>query len=540
MHDYIIVGGGSAGGVLANRLTESGEDQVCLLESGPACNSALISTPGMFAGLIQDFKFNIYNWRFNTRPDASMYGRSQYQPRGRGLGGSSSINGMVYIRGDAADYDAWEAEGNKGWGYKDVLPYFKKAENNQRGECEYHGADGPLGVSDGAIDFDMYHSFLKSNLDMGYPYNADFNGAGQEGVGFYQFTVKDGKRAGVRAGYIAPAMQRDNLTVKTGAHVTKVLFEGKRAVGVEFVVDGKTQTLKARKEVILSGGAFNSPQLLLLSGVGPADELKQHGVEVQHDLPGVGKNLQEHPDIMLVYKNKQRTGVSLSPMGMVKNTGALANYVFNKKGWIANPPTAIGGFYKSDEAQELPNFQVFFIPMPYRDHARDLKMMTNWGFSFLINLSRPKSRGQVTLDSADPMAAPAIELNLLQDPEDLRQLRDAVKKIMKIVDNPAMDEYRQGLLQPANKLETDTDIEEFLRNEGAHAYHPVGSCKMGNCAMSVVDDRLRVHGLEGLRVVDCSIMPLLVGGNTNAPAIMIGEKAADMIKQDNRTEAMAH
>ncbi|WNC70444.1 GMC family oxidoreductase N-terminal domain-containing protein [Thalassotalea psychrophila] len=534
MHDYIIIGGGSAGGVLANRLSEDNTIDVCLLEAGSKGKSPLISVPVGMAALIQDFKINKWNWKFNTQKDKSMNNRSQYQPRGKVLGGSSSINGMVYIRGDKTDYEIWSELGNTTWGYEQVLPYFKKAENNERGECEFHNVNGPLNVSDGVTEFDICDSFKQSILAQGYPYNSDFNGVSQEGVGVYQFTTKNGVRASTKACYIEPAMMRENLTVKTNSQVQRIIFDGKRAVGVEYIANGKTYTIKANKEVLVCGGSFNSPQLLLLSGVGPKPELDKHAIDVVHELSGVGKNLQEHPDVMLVYKSKTKSGLALNPQGIAKGCSALVKYLLNKTGWFANTVTPVGGFFKTDEHLTTPNFQIHSVPMAYRDHARDYKLMTNWGFSLLVNISRPKSRGEVTLKDSNPLSAPNIQLNLLDHPDDMSELVKAVKKAQEMVDQPLMNKHIQGPMHPQKRFSDDNEIEQYLREYGSHAYHPVGTCKMGNDDMAVVDERLKVHGLEGIRVVDASIMPTLVSGNTNASTIMIGEKAADMIKQDNQ------
>lgn len=531
--DYVVIGGGSSGGVIARRLTEDPAVTVCLLEAGGPGNSALVSTPGAFAALIQDFKFNHFNWRYNTEPNKALSNRPLYNPRGKMLGGSSGINGMVYIRGDRSDYDHWAELGNEGWSFDEVLPFFRKAENNQRGAGEYHGGQGPLHVSDGVNDFEVYGAFLGSAADLGHDANGDFNGAAQDGLGIYQFTTKDGKRASVKACYLDPVLDRGNLRIQTHARVHRIVFSDKRAVAVEYEHDGVLKRVEVRKEVIVSAGAFNSPQVLMLSGVGPKEELARHGIAVVLDLPGVGQNLHDHPDLMMVYQSRKRQGISISPLGLIKSIGSLFNYVTRKQGWLALPPTAAGGFLKTDPRLNRSDFQVHVVPLAYRDHARDYRTMAKWGFSILVNIGRPKSRGSVTLHDANPASDPKIDLNLLDHPDDALALREAFKVTQRIVLSGRMNELIARPLHPDRFLHENDEIDAYIRAEANHAYHPVGSCKMGSDPLAVVDARLKVRGLENVRVADASIMPAIVNGNTNAPCIMIGEKAAAMIQEDS-------
>lgn len=529
MADYVIIGGGSSGGVIASRLSEDPAVSVCLLEAGGPGNSVLVSTPGAFAALIQDLRINKLNWRFNTEPNKALGGRRLYQPRGKMLGGSSSMNGMVYIRGDRSDYDHWAELGNEGWSYDELLPYFRKAEGNVRGADDYHGADGPLSVSDGDPGFAVYDAFLGTAGGLGHAANPDFNGASQEGLGIYQFTTRNGERASVKRCYLDPVMDRPNLRVEVNARVQRILFDGKRAVAVEYLQDGQTRTEPVGREVIVSSGAFNSPQVLMLSGIGPRPELERHGIPVVHELPGVGQNLHDHPDLMMVVKTKKRIGIALNPIGAVRTLGALWRYVRRRKGWLASPPTAAGGFLKTDPSLNRADFQVHVVPLSYRDHARDYPLMTKWGYSVLVNIGRPRSRGHVGLHDADPHSDPKIELNLLDHPDDRRDLRRAFRVVQDVLHGGEMKALMDRPLHPDRYLSTDEEIDAYIRAEANHAYHPAGSCKMGHDPLAVVDARLKVHGLANVRVADASIMPALINGNTNATCIMIGEKAAVMI-----------
>ena len=534
MADYVIIGGGSSGGVIASRLSEDPDVTVCLLEAGGPGTSPLVSTPGAFAALIQDYRINTLNWRFNTDPSKALNDRRLYNPRGKMLGGSSGMNGMVYIRGDRSDFDHWAELGNDGWGYNDVLPYFRKAENNERGEDEFHGSSGPLHVSNGKREFDVYDAFIEAATGLDHQANPDFNGASQEGVGIYQFTVKDGKRASVKACYLDPVMgRRGNLRVEVHARVHRIRFEGNRAVAVEYSQDGQLKTIPCEKEVIVSGGAYNSPQLLMLSGIGPRDELEKHGIEVIHDIPGVGQNLHDHPDLMLGYQSKKRLGIALNVVGALKTVRDLFQYLTQRKSWLASPPTAAGGFLRSAPGQNRADCQVHVVPLAYRDHARDYKLMTKWGYTIILNIGRPKSRGWVALHDSNPESDPKMDLNLLSHPDDLKTLRNAFRVVQEILHSDRMKAMMKRPLYPDRYLETDEEIDAYIRAEANHAYHPVGTCKMGTDEMAVVDNRLRVHGLANIRVADASIMPSVVNGNTNATCIMIGEKAADMIRHDN-------
>ncbi len=532
--DYIIVGAGSAGSVLANRLSSDPANKVCLLEAGPHDNSLLVSCPMGVVALMNTKK---RNWSFNSKPQPTQNGREIFNPRGKTLGGSSSINAMVYIRGHKWDYDHWASLGNAGWSYEEVLPYFRSTQNQERGESKYHGVGGGLNVANGRSEHPIGKAFVEAGKQAGYPYNDDFNGAEQEGIGAYQATQINGERCSAARGFLRPVMDRPNLTVITDARAQRVLFEGKRAIGIEVLINKQPQRLYSNKELILSGGAFNSPQLLLLSGVGPKDELTKHNIKQQHELPGVGQNLQEHVDVVTVVKSRSSGPFSAHPSAWLYATKELWRYITQRKGFFTTNIVETGGFIKSSKDQAIPDLQLQFTPMTMDDHGRTLSFMFKLGLSLHNCLLRPKSRGSVTLASNDPNADPLIDLNMLSHPDDMATMIKAVRISQNLLAQPAVKQWNSEGIFPRNDQKSDEEIAEFLREKANHVYHPVGTCKMGNDPLAVVDDRLRVQGLDGLRVVDASIMPTLIGGNTNAPAIMIGAKAADMILADNNKDS---
>jgi choline dehydrogenase-like flavoprotein len=525
--DYIIIGAGSAGSVLANRLSENNAHTVLLLEAGPKDTSPLIKIPGAFAAFMYSKK---YNWRYETESISDIrHGQPLFCPRGKTLGGSSAINAMVYIRGHKSDYDRWESEGNIGWGYQQMLPYFIKSENNERGKNEFHGDQGPLYVSNTENTYPLNECFLKASKQAGFPLNNDFNGAELEGAGYYQFTIKNGERCGVSNAYLKPASLRDNLFIECEAFVNKILFEDKIAKAVEFTQDDETHLVKARKEIIVCGGSFNSPQILMLSGVGDKEELEKFGIDIIHHLPGVGKNLQEHVDACVLVESKLKDGFSTSPSGLLKMLPDTVKYLSSKKGNLANSITQAGAFLKSSSEVEVPDIQMHFVPLLFDDCGRDLNLLSKHGYSLHVCVLRPKSRGKVSLKSLDPREPLQIDFNFFSEPEDAKVLVNGIRIARKILASPAFDAHRGKEIHPGADVESDEALLQKCKDKLGLVYHPTGTCKMGNDAMAVVDHELKVHGIKNLRVVDCSVIPTLVSGNTNAPVIAMAEKAADMI-----------
>jgi choline dehydrogenase-like flavoprotein len=518
-YDFIIVGAGSAGCILAARLTEDLRTRVLLLEAGGAGGAKEIRIPAAFSKL---FKTGV-DWNYATEPEPYLHERRLYWPRGKVVGGSSAINAMIYIRGNRADYDSWRELGNVGWGFAEVLPYFKKSENQERGASEFHGVGGPVNVADPRYVNPLTRAFLAAAEEIGIARNSDFNGAEQDGAALYQVTQKNGARWSAADGYLQPARERSNLTVLTGAHATRVLMEGKRAVGVAFLRGGVAEEARADREVILAGGTVNSPQLLMLSGIGPASELKAAGISPMHDLPGVGKNLQDHPMVSVGYLCTQK--ISLDG---AETLGNFLRWLVWKNGPLASNVAEAGLFLRTRVGLAVPDLQLLFGPAYYRGHG--LVRRKEHCFGFGPTLITPESRGEISLRSTNPLDAPAIRANYLSTDADLRTMIAGVRLARRLAHAKSFDQFRGEELHPGAAMTSDAEIAEFLRNELETLYHPVGTCKMGVDGLAVVDAQLRVRGIEGLRVVDASIMPRVPAGNTNAPVIMIAEKASEMIR----------
>jgi choline dehydrogenase-like flavoprotein len=529
--DYVIVGGGSTGAVIAGRLSEDPATTVCLLEAGGSDKSVIIQAPAGFVAMIPT---RINNWAFETVPQKGLNGRKGYQPRGKTLGGSSSINAMVYVRGNRWDYDHWAALGNEGWSYDEVLPYFKRAEHNEQFDDAFHGQGGPLNVTYPRHISALNRMFLDAAAMNGLPLNPDYNGATQKGAFMYQVTQKDGERCSAAKAYLTPNLGRPNLSVITHATSTRVVLEGRRATGVEYLQGNEAKRVKARREVILSAGAFGSPQLLLLSGIGPAAELQAMGVAVVHDLPGVGKNLQDHIDLVQTWRTPSDSATfGVSMRGTAKVTSAIFEWRNQRTGMLTSNFAEAGAYLCSNPELEVPDLQLHFVIGIVDDHAR--KLHAGHGMSCHVSVMRPYSRGEVALRSRDPHDAPMIDPRFLEDERDFELLLKGVQMQQRIFESEPFDPVRGKMLYPV-KIDDRKALADDIRNRADTQYHPVGTCKMGPASdkLAVLDERLRVRGIDGLRVADASIMPTLIGGNTNAPAIMIGEKAAQMLRDDAR------
>ena len=527
--DYVIVGGGSAGCVLANRLTEGGEHRVLLLEAGGPDRNPWIHIPLGYGKLFRNTRVN---WLYESEPEPELNNRRIIQPRGKVLGGSSSINGLVYIRGQKQDFDTWRQLGNVGWSWEDVLPYFRKAEDQQRGADEFHGSGGPLCVSDQCEPHELCDAFIAAAEQAGFPRNDDFNGAAQEGAGYFQTTSRRGRRCSAAVGYLRPARARANLRIVTHALASRVLFAGGEAIGVAFDRDGESWRALASGEVILAAGAIASPQLLQLSGVGPAALIRQFGIAPVKDIAGVGEHLQDHLQSRLVYRCTKPVTLNDDMASLPRSLGIGLRYALLRKGPLTVSAGYAGGFFRTDPRLATPDVQAHFINFSTTKMGDKLHPFS--GFTASICQLRPESRGSIRIKSADPAARPAIRLNYLATETDRRAFIDGIRILRKILAAPALKAYAVGEVDPGPKVQSDDELLDYCRRTGSTVYHPTSTCRMGSDPNAVVDERLRVRGIEGLRVVDASVMPDLMSGNTNAPTIMIAEKASDMILEDAR------
>ncbi|WP_298335874.1 GMC family oxidoreductase N-terminal domain-containing protein [uncultured Erythrobacter sp.] len=520
--DYIVIGGGSGGSAVAGRLGVDGTRRICLLEAGGRNDNVLIKTPGFMP-----FIRNSSNYKFETVPQKGLNGRIGYQPRGRGLGGSSAINAMVYIRGNRWDYDNWDAMGCTGWSYDDVLPYFRKAESNERGADTYHGGGGPLFVSNQRGTNPTSHAFVEATSELQLRRNEDFNGETQDGFGLYQVTQRDGERWSASRAYVEPIREQGNIDIRTNTLVEKLVVEDGRVTGVQIRRGKESETLHARRGVVLSAGAFNSPQILMLSGIGPADHLKEHGIEVVLNKSAVGSNLQDHIDYVSGWETESDVPIGGTLKGTLQMAAAVVEHRRKRTGRMTTPYAEGGGFWTVSDGAPAPDVQWHFVPAVLEDHGRE--RVKAHGFSLHACVLRPESHGTVRLGSNDAAAAPVIDPNFLDDDRDIAIMRKGVRLSHRIVDAPAMQAYGPTDRHPVD-LDDDDALDHLIRERSDSVYHPVGTCRMGADSDAVVDPTLKMRGLDGLWIADASVMPKLVSGNTNAPSIMIGERCADFIK----------
>jgi choline dehydrogenase len=525
--DYIVVGAGTAGCVLANRLTSSGRHRVLLLEAGGEDRNIWIHIPLGYGKLFTDARVN---WLYDSEPEPELNNRRLIQPRGKVLGGSSSINGLLYIRGQPEDFDHWRQLGNSGWSFEDILPYFRRAEDQERGEDALHGVGGPLAVSDVSEPHPLCDAFIEAAQQAGFPRNDDFNGPAQEGAGYFQLTARNGRRWSTAVGYLRPARRRPNLEVAANALTTRILVSGRRAVGVEYRQGDATHVAHASGEVILAAGAFNSPQVLQLSGIGPGRLLQSFGIEVIADMPGVGADLQDHLQVRFIYRCSERCTINDMMSSVRGRVAAGLRYLLLRKGFLTVGAGYAGGFFRTDPAAATPDVQVHFILFSADSVGKQLH--THPGFIASVCQLRPESRGTVTVKSPDPRQPPAIQPRYLTAPADREVVVKGMRLLRRIMTRPALERYVAAEQAPGAHRTSDADLLAFARETGATVFHPTSTCRMGSDLTAVVDERLRVHGLERLRVVDGSIMPTVVSGNTNAAIVMIAEKGADMILQD--------
>ncbi|RJG13495.1 choline dehydrogenase [Pseudomonas cavernicola] len=524
-YDYIIIGAGSAGCVLANRLSEDAGTSVLVLEFGGSDRSVVIQMPSAFSIPMNTKK---YNWRYETEPETYLDGRRIHCPRGKVLGGSSSINGLVYIRGHAYDFDEWEELGARDWGYRNCLPYFKRAESFSAGGDQYRGDAGPLHTNNGNnMQNPLYGAWVEAGAEAGYIKTDDTNGFMQEGFGAMHMTVKDGVRCSTANAYLRPAMGRPNLTVVTKAMTRRIILEGKRAVGIEYDCEGETQKVYCNREILVSAGPIGSPHLLQRSGIGPLEVLRKAGVEVRHELPGVGENLQDHAEIYIQFGCKEPVTLN-SKMDPLSKLLIGLRWLLFKDGLGATNHFEAGGFIRSEQGLRWPDIQFHFLPAAMRYDGK--KPIKGHGFMVLTGPNKPKSRGHVRVRSADPYEHPEIRFNYLQREEDREGFRRCVRLTREIIGQPAMDRFRDGEIAPGPQVNSDAEIDAFVRENLESTYHPCGSCRMGEDDMAVVDSELRVRGIEGLRVIDSSVFPTEPNGNLNAPTIMLAERASDLVR----------